>query len=289
MYTYYAGSGKNRSRRYDVKWEARGPGCVTANPTGARLSFRFDVPHGLPASEKPRGDYHLWRLHVEGNQLDVPFRRTFEIGVFPTGERSRHVHVDTTKARAEAVREVLEGAVAGLPAAVQLREDLGLTIEARNDWLRLCLGTGRQKPLAFLFGGIGLVFLGVALVYADASALERLVFGVIGSMGVAVGLYLPFNALDVRISRREIRRVRTWLGMVIRRQKIRPAQLQALEIEQGASYYVNHRTTVYYRLEGIGGFGKFRLLESIPDRTLVAGIREQVMAYAGLRDRRLAS
>jgi hypothetical protein len=37
------------------------------------------------------------------------------------------------------------------------------------------------------------------------------------------------------------------------------------------------------QLTGKGPFGRFKLIESIPDRVLVAAIRRQVMLAAGLR------
>ncbi|MDH3641773.1 MAG: hypothetical protein OES38_06735, partial [Gammaproteobacteria bacterium] len=95
VHSYMSGSGKNRSRRYDVEWQARGPAEASMAGSGLRLEFRFDVPEGLPESEKKRGSYHLWRIQLNGDQQDVPLQRTFEIAVFGTAEASQHIQVDT--------------------------------------------------------------------------------------------------------------------------------------------------------------------------------------------------
>jgi len=40
---------------------------------------------------------------------------------------------------------------------------------------------------------------------------------------------------------------------------------------------------ICYELVGRGRFGQFKLIESIPDRSLVEAVRAQVMIAAGLR------
>jgi hypothetical protein len=281
--TYYSGSGKSRSRQYDVVWEARGPVESSATAQGARLAFRFEVPDGLPASEKPRGAYHLWRLHLEGRQSDVPLDRTFEIAVFATGAHSREVQAETTRAGEAAARQTLDEALMDPRKAAALGQEMGLSIEESDGWLRLVLHPGRQKILAALFGGIGIAFVGVAWGAADTDAMTRWIVGLIGAVAGGVGLYMPFNSLDVRVSRTRIERVRSWFGFVIARQRIRPTQLRKVEIAQGSTLTINTKTTVYYRLIGKGSFGKFRLVESIPDRGLVEAIRDRILLHAGLR------
>ena len=113
--------------------------------------------------------------------------------------------------------------------------------------------------------------------------MARWIFRLLGLAVLGAGLYFPFNTLDVRVSPAEIKRVRSLFGFVIRRQTIRPQQLRKLEIAKGATTNMGDKTTVYYRLVGKGNFGKFRLVEGLPDRSLVEAIRDQVMIYAGLK------
>ena len=82
-----SGSGKNRRRSESVTWQTDGGCSVERIPGGARLSFRFDVPPGLPATSPVRaGDYFLWRVSISAD-LDGPdFGRSFDIPV----EAGRH-------------------------------------------------------------------------------------------------------------------------------------------------------------------------------------------------------
>ena len=282
VYSYMSGSGKNRSRSYDVKWQAQGPAAVAPNGRDLRLEFRFDVPHGLPQSEKKRGTYHFWRVLLKGDQPDVPVDRSFDIGVFATAETSRHIGVDSTAAGRESAAQEISGALTDSRIAAALRDEIGLSIEQRGDWLRLMFLAGRQKLLAAIVGCVGLSFLAVGVFSPEAGYLTGWIFTILGIVGLGIGLYLPFNTLDVHISPTEFKRVRAWFGFVIRRQSVRPQQLRKLEIAKGASTTVNDRTTVYYHLVAKGSFGKFRLVDGLADRGLVEAIRDQVMIHAGL-------
>ncbi len=283
VHSYMSGSGKNRSRRYDIEWEASGPAAASQTASGLRLAFRFDVPEGLPQSEKKRGEFYYWRLQLRGDQQDVPLERTFDIAVFPTGEHSRYVDANTTAAGREAASAELAGALTSSHKAAELREDVGLSIEQRGDWLRLLFHPGRQKFLAAIMLTVGLSFFAALLFAEFDDGLARLIFGALGAIATGAGVYLPNNTLDVRISPREIKRERSLFGVVIRRQRIRPEQLHKLDIAEGASMYIGDKTTVYYQLVGKGSFGKFQLVDGIADRGLVEAIREHVVAHARLR------
>ncbi len=115
------------------------------------------------------------------------------------------------------------------------------------------------------------------------TSVMRWAFGGFGIGLLLLALYLPFNSLDVRINRRKLKRVRSWFGLVIRTQEISAQDLDELEIDKGASSSSGNKTTIYYELIGKGCFGRFKLIESIPDRVLVEAIRRQVMLAAGLR------
>ncbi len=286
VHSYVSGSGKNRSRREDVRWQASGAGELLHDGSAIKLAFRFDVPAGLPSSEPQEGgSYDYWRVRVRSDQASMAFDRTFEIGVFATAELSQHVSVDTTARGREDARETLDGAMVDPGQAQDLRAQHGLSVERRGDWLRLYLHRGRQRGMAMVVGLVGIVFAGVMVFLPDeglTTTILRVVFGFFGFVLIALAAYLPFNSLDVRISKREISWIRTWFGLVVDRRKISPRDIQTLEIAKGSSSTDASGTTIYYRLTGKGAFGTFRLLESISDRALVEALREQVMAAAGL-------
>jgi len=172
----------------------------------------------------------------------------------------------------------------------RLLEEHGLEVEQRNGWLRLYLHAGRQRGMALITFLMGAGFAAVPFLVPDAgftSNVIRFTFGVFGFCLLLASLYLPFNALDVRISRKKIRRIRRWFGVVVSIREIRPGELEELEIGRGSGAssgtFSGTETQIFYQLVGRGSFGRLKLLESIPDRTLVEAVRDQVMLTAGLK------
>ena len=286
MHSYISGSGKNRSRKNTVEWEAAGPVKVVAHGIGKKLHFRFGLPDGLPISEKKSGNsYRYWqlRLNCEGK---VPLDRVFEIPVFATKQNSQDLAVNTTQAGAEEARNILKGAVLDPEKALVLFKKYRLTLEHRDGWLRLLFSVGRQKIMAFMLFLFGAACVGVSVFIPEndfGMIIFRLVFGLVGLPLILGSFYLPFNSLDLRISRTQIIRERFWFGMRIKRQEVIPSQLTQIEVSKGASSTSGNKTTQYYRLIGKGSFGKIRLAEGVTDKALITAIRNEIMGYAGLK------
>lgn len=168
----------------------------------------------------------------------------------------------------------------------RLLKEHRLEVQQRNGWLRLYLHAGRQRGMALFTFLTGAVFTAVAFLVPDegfTTSVIRLTFGVFGFCLLLLSLYLPFNSLDVLISRKKIRRIRNWFGVAVRVQEIRPGELEELEIDRDSRTSTGARTRIFYRLVGRGRFGRFKLMENIPDRTLVEAVRAQVMMAAGLK------
>jgi hypothetical protein len=171
-----------------------------------------------------------------------------------------------------------------------LRNEHGLDLEQKDGWLRLYVRGGRQRGMALLSLLTGLAFivgsLAVpALLLPDpqlATTAIRLTSACFGGCLVLLALYLPFNALEVRVGRRKIQRLRTWLGLVIVRREVSLDEIEELEVDRAAGT-TGSPTAISYELVGRGRFGRFKLVESIPDRFLVEAIRAQVMIAAGRR------
>ncbi len=171
-----------------------------------------------------------------------------------------------------------------------LLERYGLAVEQRDGWLRLYLRRGRQRGMAFVALLLGAAFLLASLAVPGsllpdaelATTAIRITSACFGACLVLLALYLPFNALEIRISRRKMLRLRTWLGLVIRSREISLDELEELEIDRTAAA-AGSPITISYELVGRGRFGRFKLVESIPDRSLVEAVRTQVMIAAGLK------
>lgn len=102
-----ADNDNNTEVRENVLWQSEGMAQVRPQGDGIALSFRLDVPAGLPESEPAHGDHHAWRLTLE-SRSDPPlaFVRHFDVPVYATSEASAR----------------LVGDAAQHPAAVQLRK-----------------------------------------------------------------------------------------------------------------------------------------------------------------------
>ena len=287
VHSFVRRSGSKRQRRMEVTWQIAGPAEVVPTPDGPEIRFRFDVPEGLPASGDPgRDDYYFWRLSLRAGQPGVSFSRSFKIGVFPTAEEARGIRFNSSARAAEEAVRVLRGAMIDEVHRTRLLEEHGLEVEQSNGWLRLYLHAGRQRGMALVTFLVGVVFAAVPFVVPDegfTTSVIRLTFGVFGFCLLLLSLYLPFNSLDVRISRKKIKRIRSWFGVVVSAREIRPGELEELEIGRGSSASSGTDTTVFYQLVGKGNFGRLKLIESIPDRALVEAVREQVMTAAGLK------
>lgn len=168
----------------------------------------------------------------------------------------------------------------------RLLDECSLEVVQQDGLLRLYLRHGRQRGMALMTGLVGTAFLAGAVALPDqgfASAVIPYVFGFFGVSLLVLAAYLPFNTLDVRVSRHRLKRVRSWLGFSISSLEIAPDELEELDIDRRGSATHGSRATICYELVGRGRFGRVKLIESVPDRLLVEAIRRQVMLAAGLK------
>ena len=285
VHSYVSGSGKNRSRKEKIVWQARGPAALRPQGGQTQVAFCFDVPGDLPVSERPASSYHLWRLSLVSNHEKHPLDRTFELPVFATAEASRYVSTNTLALGRAAAERLIEDALLDPRASAELRRRSGLTVEVRDQWIRLFFHYGRQKALAAGLFLVGAPFVAVGFFLPGdgfADILMRIVFPVVGGIMVAASCYIPFNTLDVRISKQKMERIRTWCGLTVARTSIVPAALSSLDIAQGSSTRSGSRSTIYYRLTGKSASGDFRIAEGIANRQFLEVLRDRVLTFAGL-------
>ena len=289
--SYVSGSGKNRSRHEETVWQSRGPASVATGGARPSLSFRFDVPTGLRASEPKGSDYHFWQVTLtSASSAAVPLDRAFKIPVFPTAQHSVRIDIDTGASAQQEVADRLHDATsADGPDAVAietLRDNHGLAIERRGDWLRLHFPYGRAKLVALIVGPVGLIFGLVSLgVFGDNSDwVLRLVFAGFALAALGVALYLPFNELDVRVSRQQIRCTRRWFGMTLSHREFTPAQMTSIELEKGSTTTVGNKTTVRYGLVALlSAKRRVKIAEGIAGQSAARALRDLFMDQAGLR------
>lgn len=219
--SYETGSGKNRSRRESLIWQAQGLAYAEPGMSGTRLNFCFDVPANLPASEDYSNDYRLWRLSINADLPGVDLGRQFEIPVYPTGEKSfRPLRLSTEHPQAVAQREAL------IESVLEIQQIPG-GVELFFPMLRNPSGPLWGVLFGLVFGGagVGMYFAG------DAPAILVWSFIPIGALILFFSIKALFGSLRVRLDREGLLSQRYWLGLPIGRDQVGSSDIKRLVID----------------------------------------------------------
>jgi hypothetical protein len=256
IYSYMSGSGKNRSRRESVKWQADGVCHSERTGQGSRLIFRFDVPQGLPISDLGQsGDYYLWRVSI-ACELDGPdFSRRYEIPVFETGASS------TIAEGTESHAATVDAAMEGVESIAEITALAG-GIEA--------FFPAMQRPgqgIASILFGLVFAGAGAGAGYGGAPLIFPLVFISVGGLIACWGVFYLGKALRVSVTADGVRSRRFLFGYPLRSKQLNRDKFTHFEIDQGATLQSGNKTTVYYRLYANGrGAAKSTLRFPVAER-----------------------
>ena len=244
-----ADNDNNTEVRENVLWQSEGMAQVRPQGDGIALSFRLDVPPGLPPSEPTHGDHHAWRLTLE-SRSDPPlaFVRHFDVPVYATGEASQRLVADAVQH----------------PAAVQLRKaqlDEVARLQPTPGGADLYLPYGRtwQKNLVWLvFGGVG----GAFIVWA---------FFALG------------NSLKVQFNPQGLRTERRLLGFMFSWHQVPRSDLQGLQLVQSYTSQSGSRHTVWYRIRVALKNGKtITVADSLRGEAVAEQMLQQLAHATGL-------
>ncbi len=212
VYSYISGSGKNRSRRENIKWAEEGQPRVQGSGQGTELSFRFDVPDNLPEADVEQSDaYHFWRLSVSADMKGVDLNRQYNIPVFKTGQSSRFLCHDisaqvskTREQESEAAKISIAQGNFDLPGLSR-----AMRLEDQGGQINLSFPMFRNKTLtviaAIFSGGFGFAsysIIGMALEsggFGILLALFSIPFLLVAIVATIAMVYLAFNNLSVQI------------------------------------------------------------------------------------------
>jgi hypothetical protein len=272
VYSYMSGSGKNRSRSESIKWQSNGVCHSERSGMGTCLSFRFDVPGGLPDSDVKKGSsYHLWRVTVACELEGPDFSRRYEIPVFNTAthstlSRGTESHPATVDAAAEGVESIAEiTAIAG-------------GIEAFFPAL--------QRPAQGIASIIfGLIFAGAGAAAGSNGAplIFPLVFMPVGTLIACYGVFYLGKSLRVSITRDGIRTRRFLCGYPLTSKQMLRADFKHFEIDQGATMQTGNKTTVFYRLYANSqGKQRFPVAERLSSRSEAELLKETYQTWLSL-------
>ena len=244
IYSYESGSGKHRSRKETAEWQDKLVAHAEPSSSGTRLTFRFDVPEELNASDAQRDgkSYHLWRLNLNA-VLDGPdIDRDYEIPVYATAQQSRWVSA-TAARNARGEQDKIDDAA--VIKAVNIRSG------AVGRELVYPMGRNLGSSLVgFIIGGI---FAGAGgfLIVSEGQTLFGGVFGFVGS-AIAIGsLYMMFNSLEVSQDGMSIRTVRRILGVPIKRRSMRRNDFVRFSRSTSMQSQSGNKHVVYYSIQAV--------------------------------------
>ena len=161
-------------------------------------------------------------------------------------------------------------------------EEFGLELGLEGGRLILSQHNRRQWGVTFtaLLIGLGMCFLPTVLPeFGFPTGVVEITAYTFGASLILLAAYLPFTAVDLEVSRRQIDRVRRWSGIRLKRRTIAAEALDDLFIDTGRAGTIGRS----YDLIGRGEFGAIKLIDDIPDREFLDVIRRQIMLAAGFR------
>ncbi len=263
-----SGSGKNRSRRESASWQNGRLAHAEPGPLGTRLSFRFDVPEGLEASDAAQqgDDYTIWRLGLEAELDGSNLDRSWEIPVYPTGERSSSLNERQLEAAQSAQSTADAAAVA---KGIEIRHT------AAGKSLYYPMGRNALSSISGIFFGGIFAAAGGFIVSAEGAWFMGGIFATVGGIIALASLYMLGNSLEVWQDGIELHSRRRLFGIVVRYRKLHRNAFYRFEKDSTMRSQSGGKHTIHYSVYAIG-----RSAEQI---TVGVGFRGESEADAATR------
>ena len=224
VHSYETGSGKNRSRRENILWQASGLAHTHPSPTnGTLLAICFDVPDDLPASEPHSRNYRFWRLDLNADLPGIDLHRQFELPVFATAERSQsNLPLSSEHSLLNDEHEALIERVANIE---QIPGGVAMYFPMLHNWGNNLVGLV-----------CGLFFFSAGLLMraeADAPGIIVWPFTLMGGGIVIICLKWLFTSLHIQLDQTGLISQRYWLGIAIGRDQIPRGEITKLQLTAG--------------------------------------------------------
>jgi hypothetical protein len=290
VYSYISGSGKNRSRRENIKWAEEGHPRVQGSARGTELSFRFDVPDNLPEADVEANDaYHFWRLSVNANIRGVDLKRQYIIPVFKTGRNSRFLRHDisaqvlkTRKQESEAAKISIAQGNFDLPGLSR-----AMRLEDQGGQINLSFPMFRNKTLtiiaAIFAGGFGFAsysMIGMALEsggFGILLALFCIPFLLVAIIAAIAVVYLAFNNLSVQIKPDQVSVTRRLLFFPVFSRLLNTRDITRLSIKRSGSTGQGVDKILHFKLMAHDNNGKtVTIAEDLDGEDVAAHFRDYI-------------
>lgn len=274
-------SGSDNETRESLVWQVEGLATVKPCAKGSLLTFRFDIPKNLPASEPEEGrQYHRWRVDIESQQLQPSFSRSYTVPVYVTAglsQFSQHPQHSTflqesaeTHPEMQAVREAEIDAISD--------------IEQVPGGVRIYLPYGRNAPTKLMGLFFGMVFASFGWLAGSHGAplLFPIVFGGVGGGIFLYALYSLTNCLLVQLDQQGLTYERRILGAVVARANVPRQQIKQLIRKESYSSQSGNKHVTFYRVQVKLFSGKtYTLADSLRGRATADQMLEAVSLLTG--------
>ena len=248
LHSYVSGSGKNRSRKESAEWQDSQVAHVSPGAKGSRLSFRFDVPENLMASDATQdGDScYIWRLSLKAELPGVDIDRDYEIPVYDTGERSAQLSEFSIK---QARTEQNSMDVQAIEALANVSYEVG------GRAMRYPMGRNLMAGFSGLI--FGAIFSGVGwyLFNYESHPFMGGAFGFFGAIIVLSAFYFVLNSLEILQDGGEIRTVRRILGIPVKRQRMRRSDFVRFQKKASSKTQYGKQHVVHYTVSAVDSNG----------------------------------
>lgn len=243
--TRSAGDNSTESREQLV-WQTEGVAQVQPQGVGSRVSFRLNVPEGLPQSQDPVGDSeHHWTVLLKCTDQALKFSRQFDVPVYATCTESTWLGQDAaTHPLLEAQREAELNAVRSVKlvdGGVHLYQPYGRL------W--------RHNLLWLVMGGAFFGF-GLAAKAMLAPWVFVVLFGGVGGAMLLWGFFALCNSLRVQLDGEGLRTERRLLGLMFAWHHVPRVGLRGLQRVLSYTSQSGAEHTEWYRIRVVLQDGK---------------------------------
>ena len=243
LHSYMSGSGKDRSRKEEAVWQDVLVAHAEHGSKGTRLTFRFDVPKGLDASDADQGDsYHVWRLNLRAELPGADLDRDYDIPVYATATKSRHLS-DRAVQKARAEQSLIDNESVG--EVIKLRQNAG------GKQMLYPMGRHVGSALGGLIVGAIFAAIGFYMIVAEGHSIFGSVFAAVGALIGMFGLYLMLNSLEVSKEAGNIKAVRRLLGLPISRKQMHQNNFERFEKSSTMKTQSGGKHAIYYSISAI--------------------------------------
>lgn len=268
LHSYMSGSGKNRSRQEEARWQNERVAHAEPGSKGTRLSFRFDVPEGLDESDAAQdGDsYFRWRLNLRAELAGTDIDRDYDIPVYATARQSRNLAERAMRRGRDEQDALAEGRVREL-----------IRVRHRPVGKSMFYPMGRYLGANVAGLLVGAVFAGAGwhLVVREGHTIFGSIFGGVGALVALGAFYMMTNSLEVSLDGTSVNAVRRWLGMPVSRKRMPRSGFARFEKKSSLKAQSGGRHVIYYAIE---------MLDQDGNRMVVGeGFRGESEAKAAMR------